>query len=50
VTDCAYTDARAPAGNLTYMVRAVRLQTSSSGSYFNASQGVFAAVANQPAK
>ena len=31
----------AAAGTYTYMVRAVELETSASGSYFNASQGIF---------
>jgi uncharacterized repeat protein (TIGR01451 family) len=31
----------AAAGTYTYMVRAIKLETSSSGSYFNASQGIF---------
>ena len=31
----------AAAGTYTYMVRAVKLETSASGSYFNASQGIF---------
>jgi hypothetical protein len=36
----SYTDTTSP-GTSTYMVRAVRLQTSASGSYYNASQGKF---------
>jgi hypothetical protein len=36
----AFTDLNPPA-NAIYMVRAVRLETSPSGSYYNASQGVF---------
>ena len=35
-----YTDTSAPA-NAVYMVRAIKLETSGSGTYFNASQGVF---------
>jgi uncharacterized repeat protein (TIGR01451 family) len=31
----------AAAGTYTYMVRAIKLETSASGSYFNASQGIF---------
>jgi hypothetical protein len=41
VVGCAFTDAAATVGT-TYMVRAVALQVSASGSYYNASQGVFA--------
>lgn len=40
VASTSYTDPTAPAG-ATYMVRAVRLETSASGTYENASQGVF---------
>src|SRR6185436_17211937 len=40
VTGNSFTDSTPP-GTSTYMVRAVRLQTSASGSYYNASQGVF---------
>src|SRR6185369_4324653 len=32
----------APAGNYVYMVRAVKLEQSGSGTYFNLSQGIFA--------
>src|SRR5262249_38539132 len=35
-----YADATSPAGS-TYMVRAVKLETSASGSYYNLSQGAF---------
>ncbi len=42
VTATSYTDSSAPGGSVTYMVRAVRLETSGSGSYYNPSQGVFA--------
>lgn len=40
-TDLAFTDTMALAGNYTYMVRAVKLESGSSGTYYNASQGVF---------
>jgi Ca2+-binding RTX toxin-like protein len=40
-TDLAFTDTTAPAGNYTYMVRAVKLESGSSGTYYNASQGAF---------
>lgn len=36
----SFTDAGAPAG-ATYMVRAVKLESTPSGTYFNASQGIF---------
>jgi len=36
-----YTDSAAPAGTNYYMVRAVKLETSASGTYLNPSQGVF---------
>lgn len=38
----SFTDTSAPAGTFTYLVRAVRLETSGGGTYFNQSQGVFA--------
>lgn len=44
----SFTDTTAPAGLQHYMVRAVKLETSASGSYFNASQGVFTAVTVVP--
>ena len=40
-TDLDFTDTTALAGNYTYMVRAVKLESGSSGTYYNASQGVF---------
>jgi hypothetical protein len=40
VTSTSYTDQNAPAGS-GYMVRAVKLETTASGSFYNASQGVF---------
>jgi hypothetical protein len=43
VTNNAYSDPAATS-EVYYMVRAVRLETSSSGSYYNASQGAFAKV------
>ena len=42
VTGNTFTDASASSNIYTYMVRAVTLQTTPSGSYSNASQGVFA--------
>ncbi|MDB6121078.1 MAG: Fibronectin type domain protein [Pedosphaera sp.] len=41
VTDTFYTDSTALAGTFTYMVRAVKLETSGSGTYYNSSQGLF---------
>ncbi|HEY0004642.1 MAG TPA: carboxypeptidase-like regulatory domain-containing protein [Pyrinomonadaceae bacterium] len=37
-------EANTPTGTFTYMVRAVKLETSASGTYFNASQGTFATL------
>ncbi len=39
VTQTSFTDSTAPAGANSYMVRAVKLETTPSGSYFNGSQG-----------
>lgn len=44
-----YADAAAPSGDSAYMVRAVKLEESASGSYYNASQGVFATTSFTPA-
>ncbi|MDB6125380.1 MAG: hypothetical protein JWQ71_4373 [Pedosphaera sp.] len=42
VTNAIYTDTNPPAGSNIYMVRAVKVETSSgSGTYINASQGIF---------
>lgn len=41
VTGTSYADGKPLAGTSTYMVRAVRLETSSSGTYYNGSQGIF---------
>jgi hypothetical protein len=46
VTDTTYTDADAASGNYTYMVRAVKLESSGSGTYFNLSEGEFASTEN----
>jgi hypothetical protein len=43
VTGTSYADA-SPSGATTYMVRAVKLESTTSGSYYNASQGIFATV------
>jgi hypothetical protein len=44
VSGTSFSDAAAPAGNLTYLVRAVRLERTPSGTFFNASQAAFAEV------
>ena len=44
VSGTRFTDVSAAAGAYTYMVRAVKLEVSPSGSYYNPSQGAFAAV------
>ncbi|MDB6017302.1 MAG: hypothetical protein JWR19_1791, partial [Pedosphaera sp.] len=44
VTGNSYTDAALSSGNYTYMVRAVKLEVSPSGSYQNPSQGTFKTV------
>ena len=41
VTATSFTDPGIAAGKYTYMVRAVKLETSASGSYLNPSQGIF---------
>ena len=48
VTGTSFVDTNAPAGAGTYMVRAVKLQTTPSGTYFNPSEGIFAAVGSVP--
>jgi Ca2+-binding RTX toxin-like protein len=40
-TELSFTDTTADAGNYVYMVRTVKLETGSSGTYYNASQGAF---------
>ena len=44
ITSTSYTDSSNSPATAIYMVRAVKLQTTPSGSYFNASQGIFATV------
>lgn len=44
VTGTSFTDTTVGAGASTYMVRAVRLERSQTGTYFNASQGIFTTV------
>jgi hypothetical protein len=46
ITATTYQDTGIPQGTYIYMVRAVKLETSSSGSYFNPSQGIFASPAS----
>ncbi|MSU59203.1 MAG: hypothetical protein EXS35_13725 [Pedosphaera sp.] len=41
LTATNFTDTNAPAGANTYLVRAVKLETSGGGTYFNPSQGIF---------
>jgi hypothetical protein len=41
VTGTNFSEAGLSAGNYYYMVRAVKMQTTPSGSYFNPSQGIF---------
>lgn len=48
IPSTGFTDITAAPGSYTYMVRAVRLQTNFSGSYFNPSQGIFAGVTVTP--
>jgi len=48
VAGTSYTDSAAAAGGYTYMVRAVKLQASASGTYYNLSQGTFAPALNLP--
>ena len=45
VTRTNFTDARGSSGAFSYMVRAVKLQTTPSGSYSNLSQGIFVSPA-----
>ena len=44
LTTTAFNDTSVPAGIYTYMVRAVKLETTGSGTYYNPSQGIFQAV------
>ncbi len=41
VSQTAYSDLNVSPGNYTYMIRAVTLQTTPSGTYYNPSQGIF---------
>ena len=42
ITRPSYTDSNAAAAHFTYMVRAVKLEASASGTYYNPSEGAFA--------
>jgi len=42
ISQTGYSDSNVSPGSYTYMVRAVTLQTTPSGTYFNPSQGIFA--------
>jgi len=44
VSGTSFTDASVSSTSHTYMVRAVKLQTTPSGTYFSGSQGIFAAI------
>jgi hypothetical protein len=44
LTGSGFSDTGVPAGNYTYMVRAVKLQQNNSGTYYDPSQGIFASV------
>jgi hypothetical protein len=44
VSGTGFTDASPPTGTSTYLVRAVKLESTPSGTYFNASQGIFATL------
>ncbi|MDB6124432.1 MAG: hypothetical protein JWQ71_3425, partial [Pedosphaera sp.] len=45
IAGTSYTDASVPSGTYIYMIRAVKLEISPSGSYFNPSQGIFKTIA-----
>ena len=49
VTATRYVDPSPPAGTIHYMVRAVTLEETPSGSYTNASQGIFLSLGSPPA-
>jgi len=44
IRETTFTEPNAPTGETTYMVRAVKLESTPSGTYFNPSQGAFATV------
>jgi hypothetical protein len=47
-TTTVFTDTNITPGNYTYMVRAIKLQTTPSGTYLNPSQGIFLSVSTTP--
>jgi hypothetical protein len=49
ITETNFTDVVPGGGAFTYLVRAVKLESSSSGTYFNASQGIFLSTNFPPA-
>ncbi|HXG47311.1 MAG TPA: C25 family cysteine peptidase, partial [Methylomirabilota bacterium] len=49
VSGTTFLDTSVLSGNHTYMVRAVKLETAASGSYHNASQGIFQVIGGGPA-
>jgi hypothetical protein len=49
ITETNFTDVVSSGGAFTYLVRAVKLESSSSGTYFNASQGIFLSTNFPPA-
>jgi hypothetical protein len=48
LTGTSFIDATGSSGIYTYMIRAVKLQTTPSGTYFNASQGIFVTIDSTP--
>ncbi len=44
VTSTSFSDIPPPANTYTYLVRAVKLQSSPSGTYYNPSQGIFTSI------
>jgi hypothetical protein len=44
LTGTSFSDSTAGTGNYTYMVRAVKLESTPSGTYFNPSQGIFITI------
>jgi hypothetical protein len=48
LTGTGFIDATGSSGIYTYMIRAVKLQATPSGTYFNASQGIFVTIDSTP--
>jgi hypothetical protein len=44
ITGCSYTDTSPPAGNNVYMIRALKLERTGSGTFYNLSQGIFDSI------